>query len=179
VSVDSSDAELLGRLKRGDETAFRQLYQRHSAMAYAVSLRLLGGHRADAEDALQETWLRAVRGLAGFRGDSTFRTWLVGIAIRVALEAGRFKVQKGFAVQASESMVVGEPELLLDLERLIRQLPHGYRHVLVLHDIEGHTHEEIARLLDIEPGTSKSQLSRARSLLRRWWSCPAEELRHG
>ncbi len=55
----------------------------------------------------------------------------------------------------------------------------GYRHVLVLHDIEGHTHEEIARLLDIEPGTSKSQLSRARSLLRRWWSGPAEELRHG
>ena len=65
--------------------------------------------------------------------------------------------------------------MALDLERLIQGLPTGYRQVLVLHDIEGHTHEEIASLLDIEPGTSKSQLSRARRLLRHWLDGPTEK----
>jgi RNA polymerase sigma-70 factor (ECF subfamily) len=179
MRVNASEAELLAGVRRGDEHAFRQLYQRHSQAAYAVALRLLGGHRPDADDALQETWLRAVRGLAGFRGDSSFRTWLVGIAIRTALEAGRARVAKASGVVAPDPAGPCQPELRLDLERLIHRLPHGYRHVLVLHDIQGHTHEEIARLLDIEPGTSKSQLSRARALLRRWLCDSFEGQRHG
>ena len=178
MTAEASDADLLDRVKRRDQAAFRQLYQRHSSVVFAVALRLLGGNHADAEDALQETWLRAVRGLSGFRGESALRTWLTGIAIRVALEIGRSR-QTATPVHADEPSPANTPELAVDLERLIHDLPHGYRHVLVLHDIEGHTHEEIARLLNIETGTSKSQLSRARGLLRRWWSRPAEELRHG
>ncbi len=178
MTVEASDSELIRLVKRRDESAFRQLYQRHSAIAFAVALRLLGGNRSDAEDALQETWLRAVRGLPTFRGESAFRTWLTGIAIRVALEIGRSK-RLAVAPSDQEPSTTTVPGLAFDLERLIHQLPQGYRQVVVLHDIEGHTHEEIAQLLDIEPGTSKSQLSRARNLLRRWWRQPVEEQRHG
>ena len=176
--MDASDADLLARIRRRDEAAFRLLYQRHSSSVFAIALRLLGGNRTDAEDALQETWLRAVRRLSTFRGDSAFRTWLTGIAIRASLEIGRAR-RASETIQAEEPSLTDSRDLAFDLERLVHHLPPGYRHVLVLHDLEGHTHEEIARLLDIEPGTSKSQLSRARSLLRRWLSHPAEELRHG
>ena len=148
-------------------------------MAYAVGLRLLGGHLADAEDALQETWLRAVRGLAGFRRLHAFARGSSEYAIRVALEAGAPRSPKASRFSETESMVVWRPDCASTSNGSSIRLPHGYRHVLLLHDIEGHTHEEIARLLDIEAGTSKSQLSRARSFLRRWLSRPAEELRHG
>jgi RNA polymerase sigma-70 factor (ECF subfamily) len=67
VVPDPGEIDLITRIQSGDEAAFRQLYRRHSSAAYAVALRLLGGHRADAEEALQESWLRAVRGLSGFR----------------------------------------------------------------------------------------------------------------
>ncbi len=80
-----------------------------------------------------------------------------------------------FRSRTSHRTILSKPEMALDLERLIQGLPTGYRQVLVLHDIEGHTHEEIASLLDIEPGTSKSQLSRARRLLRHWLDGPTEK----
>ena len=174
ASSDPAEGELLDRLARGDEAAFRLMYRRHSPPAYAVALRLVGWDRADAEDALQEAWLRAVRGLPGFRRQATFRTWLIGITIRTALEIGRTKLR---AVPAELVAAAPAPpeDLGLDLDGAVRRLPAGYRQVLVLHDIEGHTHDEIADLLDIEPGTSKSQLSRARRLLRTWLSCSSEE----
>jgi RNA polymerase sigma-70 factor (ECF subfamily) len=172
--VDPPDAELLDRVARGEEDAFRQIYRRHSAVAYAVALRLRGGDRADADDALQETWLRAVRGLHGFRRSSTFRTWLVGITIRVALEIGRAREPAGQLAEDDAVAVPAPPfDVGVDLDTLVQRLPAGYRTVLVLHDIEGHTHDEIAALLNVAAGTSKSQLSRARSLLRRWLSTSA------
>lgn len=172
---DQADTDLLDRIAGGDEEAFRHLYRRHTAVAYAVALRLRGGDHADAEDVLQETWLRAIRGLSGFRRSSSFRTWLVGITIRVALEVGR---RRGPIAPTTDRDLAATPtppfDAGLDLEVLVQRLPAGYRHVLVLHDIEGHTHNEIAQMLDIDAGTSKSQLSRARRLLRRWLA-PAEE----
>jgi RNA polymerase sigma-70 factor (ECF subfamily) len=174
ASADPPDAELLDLVARGDEDAFRQIYRRHSAVAYAVALRLRGGDRADADDALQEAWLRAVRGLHGFRRSSTFRTWLVGITIRVALEIGRAREPAGLLADDDTTALPAPPyDVGLDLDRLVQRLPAGYRTVLVLHDIEGHTHDEIAALLNVATGTSKSQLSRARSLMRRWLSASA------
>jgi RNA polymerase sigma-70 factor, ECF subfamily len=163
--VTPADDRLLGRLRRGDEAAFRELYRLHTPRLFAVTMRLLS-RPADAEDASQEAWLRAVRGLHAFRQESSFATWLTGIGIRCALEILR---KRNLAVaDAPELSTTPVPHLALDLERAIAALPDGYRAVLVLHDIEGCTHEEIGALLDIEPGTSKSQLFHARRALRLW-----------
>ena len=108
--------------------------------------------------------MRAVRGLAGFRGESAFATWLTGIVIRCSLEALRKRGPDHVAT--SEASVNPAPHLALDLERAVAALPDGYRTVLILHDVEGLTHDEIAGVLEIEPGTSKSQLFHARRALR-------------
>ena len=83
------ERSLIREAIEGDETAFRLLFRRHSPAMYGVAYRMVGRHRPDAEDAVQEAWLRAVRGLPGFRGDSALQTWLVGIAIKCALEVCR------------------------------------------------------------------------------------------
>ena len=154
---------LLHRLRRGEEAAFRELYRLHTPRLFAVALRLLS-RRADAEDAVQEAWLRAVRGVGGFRGESAFATWLTGIVIRCSLEGLR---KRGPAHPGgAEASINPAPHLTLDLERAVAALPDGYRAVLILHDVEGLTHDEIAGLLEIEPGTSKSQLFHARRALR-------------
>ena len=136
-------------------------------MLYRVILRFVG--RADlAEDALQETWIRAVSALGGFRWESSLRTWLTAIAIRCCREALRGRPSP----VASPGEAAG-PEVAdwwtarIDLDRAVRGLPPGRREVLLLHDVEGFTHGEIAGLLGIEEGSSKSQLSRARRELRR------------
>lgn len=163
-------------LERRDEPSFVELYRRHTPKLLALSGRLLGGLGRGAEDAVQETWLRAAIGLDRFRWESSLRTWLIGILVRCCREALRARrpgslgdpleaLEEPLASAATRS---GEPSLplKLDLERALLGLPDGYREVLVLHDVEGHTHEEIATLLEIEAGTSKSQLSRARRRLR-------------
>ena len=131
---------------------------------YAVALRMLAHNAADAEDVVQEAWLRAVGGLHRFRGESALGTWLVGIAVRCALEACRRRRSdvESIATAAQRPSRVDA----LDLERTIAALAEGYRHVLVLHDIHGYTHAEIGALLGIDEGTSKSQLSRARHIVR-------------
>jgi RNA polymerase sigma-70 factor (ECF subfamily) len=162
--VTIPDDRRLAAVAAGDEAAFLSLYRQHTPRLFAVVLRMLG-RRPDAEDAVQEAWLRAVRGLAGFRHDSSFLTWLTGIGIRCALEI----IRKRLPVDAPgppDIAAAGTPDLSIDLERAIAELPDGYRVVLVLHDVEGFTHEEIGRLLDVEPGTSKSQLFHARRALR-------------
>lgn len=158
-----ADDRLLDRLRRGDEAAFRELYRLYTPRLFAVAMRLLS-RRADAEDATQEAWLRAVRGLSGFRRESSFATWLTGIGIRCALEILRKRYPA--VVDPQERSADPTPHLAVDLERAIADLPDGYRTVLVLHDIEGCTHEEIGALLEIEPGTSKSQLFHARRAVR-------------
>jgi RNA polymerase sigma-70 factor (ECF subfamily) len=151
----------------GDEDAFRLLYRAHTPAMYGVARRLLAGDAADAEDAVQEAWLRAVRGADSFRGDSQLRTWLVGIAVRCALEIARRRRRSGG--ETSESADASSPHLnaQMDLERVLAGLADGYRHVVVLHDIYGYTHAEIGDLLGIDEGTSKSQLSRGRQIIRR------------
>ena len=163
-----TDAQLVAAaLVHGDETRFRVLYRRHTPALYRLALRLAAGAAADAEDAVQDTWIRAGSRLASFRGESAFRTWLSGILVN------RFReTRRQAARRAEEPLETFEPAATaadgdrLDLEGAIAALPPGYREVLVLHDVEGYTHEEIARLLGIEPGTSKSQLSRARQSVR-------------
>ena len=158
------EERLLSAVSAGDEAAFRTLYRQHTPRLFAVLLRLLA-RRADAEDAAQEAWLRAVRGLSGFRRESSFASWLTGIGIRCALEILRKRPIESDAAMR-EAVATAGIELAVDLERAIAALPDGYRIVLLLHDVEGYTHEEIGRLLEVEPGTSKSQLFHARRALR-------------
>jgi RNA polymerase sigma-70 factor, ECF subfamily len=166
-------------LERADEGAFRRLYAAHTPRLYLSLLRLSGGREAEAEELLQETWIRAAGSLSSFRWESALRTWLYGIAINAWREASRARRGAGLSLDSvAEKLPAALPAPgagaeHLDLERAVRQLPEGYREVLVLHDIEGYTHEEIAGLLGILPGTSKSQLSRARACLRRWLSPPS------
>ena len=164
----SDDDQLLARVNARDEDAFRVLYRRHTPAMYAAAFRLVARRATDADDAVQEAWLRAVRALSGFRGDSTLRTWLVGIAIRCALETSRRRPHE--VLTEADLPVARAAAPPLDLEAAIAALPDGYRQVVVLHDVHGYTHAEIATLLSIDAGTSKSQLSRGRAAIRRWFA---------
>ena len=166
--ADPTDDELLTRVAAGDEAAFRVLYRRHTPAMYASAYRMVARRSADAEDVVQEAWMRAVRQLHAFRRESTLRTWLVGIAIRCALEASRRRPQLSIEEADLPIMTAAPPPL--DLDAAIAALADGYRQVLILHDLHGYTHAEIAALLDIDEGTSKSQLSRSRAAVRRWFA---------
>ncbi len=171
-AAEPDDRRLVEAVASGDEAAFRQLYRRHTPVLYRLSLRLGGGDAAWAEELVQRTWVRAVEGLATFGWRSTFSTWLCGIAVNCARESWREGSRR--EVEWNDEAVVmtsvGErnngTEERIDLERAIARLPEGYRRVFVLHDVEGFTHLEIGRVLGIDAGTSKSQLSHARRHLR-------------
>jgi RNA polymerase sigma-70 factor, ECF subfamily len=152
----------------GDSEAFRVLYVRHTTALYALALRI-SGNTQDAEDAVHDAWVRGVDGLGGFEWRSTLRTWLASIVVNRLREIDRRRPQALPDEDTGEAPAKLEPlpsADRIDLDRAIAALAPGYRRVLVLHDVEGFTHEEIARMLGIEPGTSKSQLARARAQLR-------------
>jgi RNA polymerase sigma-70 factor (ECF subfamily) len=166
---DAEDRILVSRFLEGrDETAFRGLYGRHSGALYRFLLRLTG-RAADAEEGVQETWVRACRALPRFEWRSALSTWLAGIAIRWWREEcrrrGRSEGQRDAAEIAADGLAPAEGERI-DLARALEGLALGYREAILLHDVYGHTHGEIARMLDVDEGTSKSQLSRARRALR-------------
>jgi RNA polymerase sigma factor (sigma-70 family) len=162
------DGALIRRFLDGDEPAFRVLYRRHSPRLRAVIVRLLGPRRNDADDVMQETWLSACRAIHQYRGDAQFPTWLTTIGIRTArarLLVPRLPVQSLNGDEPGKDP--NRPAELIDLERALTRLPDHQRMVLVLHDVEGFTHEEIGEQLSIATGTSKATLSRAREALRR------------
>ena len=154
---------------RGDEDAFRTLYRRHTPALYQFVLRLVGGNAQEAEDILQETWMRAARGLEGFRWKSALRSWLTGIALNRVREMARKKKRSLVEVEVEWEIpaALEDPGQRLDLDRALELLPPGFRTVLVLHDVEGFTHQEIGSRLGITDGTSKSQLHGARKAMRR------------
>ena len=166
------DTILIQKARQGDGGAVRELYQRHASRVYAVVKRLAGGDEALAEDWAQEAWVRAIRALPTFRGDARFTTWLHRIAVNSALHGRRSRMRKAgreapmddrFSVRAAAETSV----LKLKLERAMERLPDGMRRVLVLHDVEGYTHEEIGEMLGVNPGTCKSQLFKARARMRK------------
>jgi RNA polymerase sigma-70 factor (ECF subfamily) len=159
-----SDRGLVERfLAAREEAPFRELYRRHNPVLYRVAWRILAGSPAAAEDAIQEAWVRAVRGLAGFRWESSLRTWLVGIVVRCSREQRRRRPQPAGPSPAHPPAPI--PDDRIALERALAALAPVPRQVLVLHDVEGYTHEEIGALLGMPPGTARSHLHRARRLL--------------
>lgn len=166
--VEREDRALVRRvLETGDERAFRQLYRRHTSYLYQFALRVLGGNEQEAEDVVQETWIRAVESLASFRWEAGLRTWLGGIALNLCRGLFRRRNREWLGTESvREPSVQPLRDERIDLERAVSRLPDGYRTVLVLHDIEGLKHEEIAAALGTTAGTSKSQLHRARRAVR-------------
>ncbi len=168
----TDDLALVDRFLRGrGEDAFRALYRAHSPALYALALRLTGGDRAEAEDLVQESWVRALTALRNFRAQSALRSWLCGVLVNV--RRGRIRADwRMVDAPDVEPIVEGNHnDDAIDLERAIAALPEGARDVYVLHDVHGYTHREIADLMGIVEGTSKSQLNRARSLLRSSLPC--------
>ena len=166
--TELSDSALIRRVRAGDEAGFRALYQRHTPALFLLLTRLLGGNDADAEDALQETWIAGCRGLDGFRGDAAFSTWLTRIGIRTARSRLRLtRDQEAFIDDVPSAAPPFSVTTRIDLDRAIRRLPDHQRAILVLHDVEGFTHEEIGEFLGVPVGTSKTTLSRARAAVRR------------
>jgi RNA polymerase sigma-70 factor (ECF subfamily) len=172
-----SDEELVERLVRyQDAGAFHALYLRHTPALFAMAARL-SHERADAEDVVHDTWLRAVAGLSRFRSSARLRTWLTSILINRIRETRRARTFDSLDDIPPMHAPVSLPADVasIDLEQAISRMPAGYRDVLIMHDVEGFTHDEIAGVLGIEPGTSKSQLARG----RRWLRVALHELGEG
>ena len=154
----------------GDVEAFERLYRRHAARVHTLARRLLGAREAD--DATQEVFLRAWRKLSTYRGEGAFGAWLLRLAGHLMLSRARRSRREPMEQSLHEPRAhetpaaPGSPDRARELEEAIAALPEGARQVLVMHDIEGYGHAEIARACGISPGTSKSQLHRARMLLR-------------
>jgi RNA polymerase sigma-70 factor (ECF subfamily) len=160
-------------VSRADVPAFEELYQQHSTRLFNLAWRMCGT-RADAEDLLQEIFLLAYRKLPDFRGDSTVGTWLYRLAMNRCFDHLKSRQTRTSSATAPlDEQVMTGPKLAgdggikrLDLERAIAKLPEGARAVFLLHDVEGFQHHEIASILGISEGTSKSQVHKARLRLR-------------
>jgi len=172
------DRSLVDRfLANRDEQAFREIYKQHGSALYGFARNLVQRDGV-AEDIVQEAWLRAVRRLPSFDGRSSLRTWLMGFVVHCCHETWRDERRHGVGLDDGEpggdtALPASGHAEKLDLERALARLAPGYRTVLLLHDLHGMTHDEIATLLEIAPGTSKSQLARARQALRTLWSRPS------
>lgn len=165
-----TDRELVDAvLHRKDETAFRELYRRHTPRLFALVGRLLARGDDEAEDVVQEIWVHAFESLPDFQWGSSFSTWLTGVGLnRVRDRIRRYGRSRESAMENVPEVPVmsAHHEDRVDLERMIARLPDEQRMVLVLHDVEGMKHREIAEHLGIPEGTSKTLLSNARSRIR-------------
>ena len=160
----------------GDRRAFERLYRSYVDRVFSICVRM-SGSRVRGEELTQDVFVRVWEKLPLFRGDSAFSTWLHRVAVNVALNDRKVQSRErsrtaepddddresGSSVGSVAAAPVAER---LDLEAAIAQLPPGARKVFVLHDVEGFTHEEIAEEMGVTPGGTKSQLHRARMLLR-------------
>jgi RNA polymerase sigma-70 factor (ECF subfamily) len=173
VPTRDEDHALVRAAGGGDTRAFEALYRKHSRRVFAVLWRLCG-HEGRAEDLVQEAFVRAWQALPGFRFESAFSTWLHRLAVNTALMELRSR-RGGEALETDDAALEfhatadsagNHTALGMDLERAVATLPPRARAVLVLYDIEGWKHEEIAAELGMAVGSSKAQLHRARQLLR-------------
>ncbi|WP_386702651.1 RNA polymerase sigma factor [Lysobacter sp. GCM10012299] len=177
ASDDGADERgLVAAAARGEVGAFESLYRRHAGRVHGVIARLVGNQGARAEDLTQEAFVRAWQALPAFRFESAFSTWLHRLAVNTALMELRSRRSRPqddgdsdeevFDLLGSTDSAGHTTALTMDLERAVATLPPRARAVLVLYDVEGWKHEEIAAELGMAVGSSKAQLHRARGLLR-------------
>jgi RNA polymerase sigma-70 factor (ECF subfamily) len=174
--VRRADLELAKRCRNGDAGAFEELYRAHAGRLFSLTSRMMGSPQ-DAEDLLQEVFLHAYRKLGSFRGESSLGTWLYRLGMNQCLDHLRGRqVRMNQATDSLEDDGASEPVTpspatpiavnRIDLERAIGRLPEGCRAAFLLHDVEGFEHHEVAAILGVSEGTSKSQVHKARLKLR-------------
>lgn len=177
-----SEPELISRVLAGDRVAARELYDAHAPRVYRLAYRLTGDEEL-ARESTQDVFVRAFRRLGTFRGDAALSTWLHRITLTVVagtmrkvkrLRERETELEPGFATDADTRAV--DPMLREKLHRAIDALPEHYRTTVIMHDIEGYTHLEIAQALGVAEGTSKSRLFLARAQLRAALGRVAEEM---
>ena len=185
--MQMDEKALIERAAKGDGEAFSQLMAAQEGRMYAVALRMCG-HREDAQDCLQEAMLRIFRSISGFKGQSSFATWVYRITMNTCLdELRRGKRRKASSLDERidagwapvDDMDTPEHHAMRSeqrraLERAIGELPEDMRSAVVLRDIQGCSYDEIADILDTNVGTIKSRISRARSRLREILSAQRE-----
>lgn len=158
--------------RRGERPAMHALYERYRRRVFSLIARIVGAQ--DAEELTQDVFLRAFRGLEKFRGEAQLSTWMYRLAVNAALSHAtrdQSRARKNLSDDALVDLPApakeeGDPKLRARLSAALAALPAGYRAVLVLHDVEGLQHEEIAEVLGCRVGTSKSQLHKARAKMR-------------
>jgi len=176
VDPNATDIELCKLATEGSLAAFEIIYQRYNRRTYSLALRMTQS-QTEAEDLTQEVFIQLFRKIGSFRGDSAFSTWLHRMTVNQVLMHFRKRSVKNEKTsedgEMPEQAVAGSvnPGKMQVIDKIalkdaIAELPKGYRNVFVLHDIEGFEHEEVARMMGISVGTSKSQLHKARLKLR-------------
>lgn len=176
MTLIESDYKLARAVANGNVNALGELYQRHYRQVYAVCLGMLR-NPTDAEDLTQDVFIHLVRKIGSFRGESRFSTWLHRLTVNLVLMHMRRPVRREQSTSDYDNVQPMVPRLKdrapvqiidrISLQLALGQLPRGCRAVFVLFAIAGYKHDEIAKLLGCSEGTSKSQLHRARSKLKR------------
>jgi RNA polymerase sigma factor (sigma-70 family) len=166
-----SDSDLIEGCIRGDRKIQHELYQRFAPRMYGVCLRY-AGNAVEAEDILQEGFIKVFRKIESYRGDGSFEGWVRRIFVNTAIEHFRKKTYLQPITEYEENTIEGKYLSVLDnlaekdIIQLVQQLSPGYRTVFNMYVVEGYTHKQIAEVLGISEGTSKSQLSRAKIILQ-------------
>ncbi len=172
------EQEWIAQAKQGSQVAFHQLYEKYHRQIYALCWRMLADNDS-AEDVCQEVFVVLWQKINNFRGESKFSTWLHSVATNVVLghlRKNKTWLQRVFSSQDKgdavneESVALTDNSTLDELDRQIARLPERARLVFVLFAVEGYRHEEIAKMLKMAVGSSKSQYHRAKSLLKQWLS---------
>ena len=161
----ASEAELLAACRRRDLRAFEQLYQTHSGRLKSIAFHI-AGNRQDAEDAVQETFLKLYRVIEGFDGHSAIGTWLCRIVINVCYDLARKRKRENQELPGEPS-APGNVGLRVALEDALRRINPRHRMVFLLFEVEGLRHSEVAAILEIPEGTSKAWLFEAKKDLRK------------
>jgi RNA polymerase sigma-70 factor (ECF subfamily) len=167
-----SDSQLARRARGGDIAAFHELVQRHAASLLGMAAMLVG-NAADAEDVVQETLAGAFRGLGGFRGDSSVKTWLTRILLRQAAGLLRKRMRHpAVSLEAGETeapsvgAATDRADARMDLAAALADMSEEHRQVLVLRELQGLSYDEISRILNVPCGTVESRLFRARRAMQ-------------
>ena len=172
---DAQQQNLIGLAQQGDQAAFHQLYLLHHKRVYALCWRMMAD-KSSAEDVCQEVFVQLWQKITNFRGESKFSTWLHSVTTNIVLGHVRknknwlqrvFSIEEQGVTENTEQQVANNDAAdLSKIDQHIQRLPERARIVFVLFAVEGYRHEEIAQMMGIAVGSSKSQYHRARNLLR-------------
>jgi RNA polymerase sigma-70 factor (ECF subfamily) len=166
----ADDAQLIAACRRGEARAMEVLYHQYKRRVFGMAHRIVGA--SDAEEVAQEVFVRIFRALERFRGDSALSTWIYRLTVNASLSHLAKRGRRHEVGDDTLGELPAPPALERDhglaarIEAGLAQLPPGYRAILVLHDVEGLSHEECAQILECRVGTCKSQLHKARARMR-------------